>query len=285
MKNLDVETRNEMDRLFIRSRKLLEEGQTTEALALAEEAWAKLPEPKYDWDVTLSFTHAMAKRYRDAKHFDKALAVMKWLFASGVVEAFEDGPRFITGTIYYDAGNLVEAKKWFSEANKISKGRCFRDEPPKYKEFFTGVKVATTLENDISEKIDELSEQGNDQIDQGQFLEAIQSWQAALNLLPPPVADWEAFTWLSASIGDAYYQLEKYSDALQALLDAHGSDASNPNPFVLYRIGQCYEKLKDIAKASEYLLQSYMMDGSDIFEEDHEGAYYLSLLKRQKMID
>ena len=137
MKNLDVETYDEMNNLFIRSRQLLQEGQVSEALALAEEAWAKLPEPKHDWDVTLIFTHAMAETYRDAKLFDKALAVMKWLFASGVVEAFEDGPRFITGTIYYEAGNLVEAKKWFAEANKISKGRCFRDEPLKYKELLT----------------------------------------------------------------------------------------------------------------------------------------------------
>ena len=142
------------------------------------------------------------------------------------------------------------------------------------------------LPNEISEKIEELSTQGNGFFDEGSFEEAIRCWSMALGLLPPPVASWDAFGWLSASIGDARYQLKKYPEALHSLLDAYSSDPTDANPFVLYRIGQCYEKTQHMEKAMEFLLQTYMVDGSDIFEaDDEEGAYYYSLLKTQKLVN
>ncbi len=39
------------------------------------------------------------------------------------------------GTIYYEMGDMINAKKWLGEADKISKGRCFREEPEKYRKF------------------------------------------------------------------------------------------------------------------------------------------------------
>jgi hypothetical protein len=95
-----------------------------------------LPEPKFGWDVSESFTHALAKRYSDTKHFQNALVLMHDLFASGTVESYEDGPRFVLATIFFEMNDKENARKWFTEANQISKGRCFRGEDKKYFEFF-----------------------------------------------------------------------------------------------------------------------------------------------------
>ncbi|NOU22010.1 MAG: hypothetical protein HOO93_09505 [Methyloglobulus sp.] len=46
-------------------------GDMALAVKLSEQAWGKLPEPKFDWDVSKSFAHSVAETYRDAKLFDK----------------------------------------------------------------------------------------------------------------------------------------------------------------------------------------------------------------------
>ena len=133
MKDLDPELRGEIDSTFREAKRLLREGQTEAAVSLAEAAWAKFPAPKFDWDVSKSYSHAMALVYRDARRYSQALAIMVALFASGTVLEHQDGPRFVLGTIYFEMGDLENAKHWLTEANRISKGRCFRDEPEKYR--------------------------------------------------------------------------------------------------------------------------------------------------------
>jgi len=136
MQDLNIEVRDMIDGLFIESYRVLKNGDIELAVKLAEQAWYKFPEPKFDWDVSKSFTHALAETYRDAKMYGKALAVMQSLFDSGTVLDYQDQPRFILATIYYHQGNFVEAKKWFGIADKISKGRCFREEPQEYFKFY-----------------------------------------------------------------------------------------------------------------------------------------------------
>lgn len=95
-----------------------------------------LPKPKFGWDVSKSFTHALAKTYRDTGNFQNAIALMDELFASGSVKSHQDGPRFVMATIYFEMGDNENAVKWFAEANQISKGRCFQGEDKKYQEFY-----------------------------------------------------------------------------------------------------------------------------------------------------
>lgn len=136
MQDLNIEERDMIDEIFIQSANAQKDGNMELAVKLAEQAWFKLPIPKYDWDVSLSFSLALAETYRDAKLYHKALVVMRELFDSGTVLDYEDGPRFMLATIYYHQGNFVEAKKWFGIADKISKGRCFREVPQEYFRFY-----------------------------------------------------------------------------------------------------------------------------------------------------
>jgi len=62
------------------------------------------------------------------------------------------------------------------------------------------------LPDKIYDEVDALSAEGNDLMDGERFDAAIDKWMQALDLLPEPKMDWEAYMWLSASIGDAQYQ-------------------------------------------------------------------------------
>jgi len=115
------------------ARRCLEEGSGELAISTASAAWGRLPEPKFEWDMSQIYTHALAGLYRDAKRFREAVALMEALFASGTVLSYEDGPYFVLGTIYYEMGDMEQARHWLGEADRISKGRCFREQPEKYR--------------------------------------------------------------------------------------------------------------------------------------------------------
>ncbi|WP_322051571.1 tetratricopeptide repeat protein [Paraburkholderia bannensis] len=141
------------------------------------------------------------------------------------------------------------------------------------------------LPQNIQDKVEVLSEQGNVLCDESEFSKAIQQWRTAIALLPEPQVDWEAYTWLAASIGDAQYQLEDLEAACQSFFDALDGPEGMQNPFVHYRLGQCQIKLGHVEHGVQSLLKAYMLEGEDIFDEDHEGASFLKILRDKKLID
>lgn len=136
MEDLDATVRDGIDALFIQARGKFKAGDKFGAIQEAEAAWNRLPEPKFGWDVSKSFTHALAKLYRDTGNVQSAIALMDELFASGTVKPYQDGPRFVMATIYFEIGDHENAMKWFDEASQISKGRCFHGEEKKYQAFY-----------------------------------------------------------------------------------------------------------------------------------------------------
>lgn len=136
MESLDISLRDEIDALLKQAKRQIATGDKADGIRTAETAWDKLPAPKFGWDVSKSFTHSLARFYRDAGDFPSAIRCMTELFDSGTVKDYQDGPRFVLATIYFSMGDEASALKWFTEANRISKGRCFREEAPQYLAFF-----------------------------------------------------------------------------------------------------------------------------------------------------
>ena len=132
---------------------------------------------------------------------------------------------------------------------------------------------------EIYDKVDDLSSEGNDFCDAGQFDDAIAKWSEALDLLPEPKSDWEASTWLWASIGDAEYQRGKLTEARTAFFDALNGPDGQSNAFIHYRLGQCEIKLGNQDNGVEHLLRAYMLDGDRIFSDEKDGAEFLNHLK------
>ena len=141
------------------------------------------------------------------------------------------------------------------------------------------------LSQKISAEIDLLSEEGNVRADSDDFDGAINKWKAALQLLPEPREDWDAYAWLMASIGDGYYQLSRFEEARESFIDALNAEAGRANPFVHYRLGQCLIEAGDESEGLESLLKAYMLDGEDIFNADEPaGQAYLQKLRAAKLV-
>ena len=136
----------------------------------------------------------------------------------------------------------------------------------------------------LHQEIEVLSRSGSDLFDEGHYDAAIEKWQHALDLVPPPKADWEATLWLCASIGDAQYQKGDFASARELFLDAINAPNGTSNPFVLYRLGQTEAHLGNAKASTDYLLRAYMLDGTKIFKADAEGASYLKILEAQGLL-
>ncbi|MDR3338481.1 MAG: hypothetical protein LBT25_00045 [Candidatus Symbiothrix sp.] len=127
------------------------------------------------------------------------------------------------------------------------------------------------------EQITSLSEDGNELADEENYGDALAKYNEALDLIPSPKIDWEASTWLYASIGDMYYSLENYEAAVNNLYNALNCPDGYENPFIHLRLGESLYELNRKDKAKEYLLQAYMLDGKEIFSE--QDSKYFELIQ------
>lgn len=102
-------------------------------------------------------------------------------------------------------------------------------------------------------------------------------FREALDLVPEPLEEWEASTWLFTSIGDCFYSMGAFDEAIDALANATKCPDALGNPFIHLRLGQCYFEIKNEEKAADELMRAYMGDGAAIFED--EAPKYLEFLK------
>jgi tetratricopeptide (TPR) repeat protein len=140
-------------------------------------------------------------------------------------------------------------------------------------------KVTEELSDEVSERIEELSEQGSSFFDDDDFEKAIAVWKQALALVPHPQNTYAETLWLESSIGDAYFMLKNYETSLHHFLNAKGNIETNAyeNPFVMLRLGELYVEINNTADAKEYLLRAYMLEGEEIFEDEDDK--YFGFLK------
>lgn len=132
------------------------------------------------------------------------------------------------------------------------------------------------LSEDIQEALDEACDQGNEAMDEGEFREAAGFFRQALDLLPNPAEEWDAYGWLQAALGDAHYGMKDYAAALEHFHKAYAfAGPEEVNPFVLLRLGQCSRRLGDEKSAADFLLRAYMLEGEDIFEDEEDDFAFL----------
>ncbi len=136
--------------------------------------------------------------------------------------------------------------------------------------------MSAELPDSVHSEILRLSAEGDAQAEKGSYEKAALRYSEALELLPEPKTDWEACTWLLASIGDAHFNAKKYEQAKIALADAmHCPDAIG-NPFIHLRLGQSQFELGNLSRANDELARAYMVAGKEIFE-DEDPKYFTHL--------
>lgn len=133
------------------------------------------------------------------------------------------------------------------------------------------------------EKIDELSKKGNLLIENEKYEDALFCFLNALKLIPTPATEWPAGMWLYASIGDAYFLMDNYSEAYESFQFAVLSPDGLGNPFIHLRLGQCAFNLRNYNRAADELIRAYMGAGQEIFETEEDK--YLEFLATRAILD
>ena len=99
--------------------------------------WEQIPAPKLKWDMFGQLvSRDLVELYRDTGQHAKA---KEWLAI--VNDAYNGDPHgrtmpFLSATVYFAAGEWDDAYAKFDEAHRNGKYRAFKEEDPKYWEFF-----------------------------------------------------------------------------------------------------------------------------------------------------
>lgn len=123
------------------------------------------------------------------------------------------------------------------------------------------------------QEITRLSQEGNRLLDdEHDSVAARDIFSKALELLPKPSEQWEAYSWLEVSLGECDFVEQKYGEAYEHFRVAYNATAPNGNAFLLLRVGQCALEL-NLTHAQEFLLQAYMMAGKKIFSGEDKKYF------------
>ena len=125
----------EMAALGAEIRSLIAQNRTDDAQAVLERAWKLIPEPKADYETTVSFLRSAVRLMAESSNPSLA---RRWAneFGTAPFSAIDAEPDYLLGIMNYALGNHEEAFMHFKKASDMSKGRCFEGEDPKYKKFF-----------------------------------------------------------------------------------------------------------------------------------------------------
>jgi len=129
------------------------------------------------------------------------------------------------------------------------------------------------------EKISELCAQGDELAEEEKYEAALKKYRQALTLIPEPVHQHAAATWVVTAIGDMYFHLGDFTQARKAMREAVQCPDGLGNPFVHLRLGQSEFELGDMKRAKDELARAYMGGGEEVFEGDDEK--YLQFIKSQ----
>ncbi len=126
------------------------------------------------------------------------------------------------------------------------------------------------LSQALVEQVDAHADRANALMEAGLWDEALAEFQRGLDVLPEPKTKWEAYSWFTVSIADAYFQKADFEACRAALFDtlSLGDEELEANPFVQLRYGQALLELGNEDLAADWLARALMTVGSKLFAED-----------------
>jgi len=108
-----------------------EQEDFAQALASYNEALALLPEPKIEWEAATWLYTAIGDAHINQQDWDEALTAFEQALASP--EGTENPYIwFSLGQIFFEKGDLEQAKVHFTKAHELDGDDIFRDENPAY---------------------------------------------------------------------------------------------------------------------------------------------------------
>ncbi len=133
------------------------------------------------------------------------------------------------------------------------------------------------LSDEVHQRIQSLSAEGDALVEQGDYPAALKCYWAAWDLLPVTQTEWEAATWLLGSIGDANFFGGDFVAGRDNLSMAMHCPGAIGNPFLHLRLGECQFEIGNLDRAADELTRAFMGAGEEIFRD--EPPKYLAFLK------
>lgn len=126
-----------------------------------------------------------------------------------------------------------------------------------------------------TKRIRSLCQDGYGVYDQYEFREALRLFYQAWLLIPKPQSQFEEAGWVLSAIGDCYFRLELFDQAIESLESALHCPKVCGNPFVHLRLAQCYLDVgvKDLAQ--EHMCLAQQSNNAEIL--DGLAPRYLAL--------
>ena len=131
------------------------------------------------------------------------------------------------------------------------------------------------MNKQLHQQIVKLCEEGDQFAELQQMSEAIAFYQRALELVPEPKEEWSAATWIYGTLGDTYFSIQNYEDAIRSLEYALKCPDGNENPFLLLRLGESFYELGEFEKAKAYLYKAYQIEDYKIFFQEDDKYFKL----------
>ena len=128
---LTDEVHNKITKLTKEGDKHLKKGNTLEAIDSYQKAFDLIPEPKQFWEASTWIYTALGDAYFCRKEYNKAFENLN--LASKCPNGSENPFILLRlGQCFFEADNMVEAKRYFAFVYSIAGQRIFLTEDPKY---------------------------------------------------------------------------------------------------------------------------------------------------------
>ena len=281
-------------------------GNDDQALAIAADAWAKLPEPATQVDFSEALALTTTKYAIAAERLTEArvwLQLARESYGADAADITKANLDFQQGCIEYKTGNHDAAYQLFDAVAKYSGQRFFADTDPAYWDFYQQHKTRSTEQAESllpspnigraparalsaaeEAQIQELVDKANDLDDEDRYAESEPLLLQALNLIPDPKAVSGLSLQIYGALGDDYWSQGHYSQAENALRMAQQCSGGLTNPFIWMRLGQTiHDQNGPTDEAIDALLRAYMLDREQVFET--EDPRYLDLLRQRGLTD
>ncbi len=142
---------------------------------------------------------------------------------------------------------------------------------------FVGRPEAADLDDALVQRVTDLCDRGDADVEAGRFPEAIEKYEEALTQVPKPVYAWKVTAWILTALGETYFFDKQYAAAVNAINEAFRCPGAINNPFLHLRLGQAELELGNAGRAKDELRRAYRRAGEDLFKG--EDPKYFDLIK------
>lgn len=122
--------------------------------------------------------------------------------------------------------------------------------------------------------IRKLSEQADTFFTQECFIDAIDLYNKAWDLIPEPKEEHEITELIASNLGEALFELDDFEEARFYFERAYATHDGWKNPYVLLMLGRCWLEFGKREKGIAYLKKAYSVGGEEVFE-DCQNLYQL----------